>query len=94
MESGPLLYLTGEEIHAGDRVQYKGMFATLVFVSDGETEESTPGYDDYGGLRRGILVCDDDGGKETSGKPDENAFLGESRLNIERPLFKLLVRAT
>jgi RecJ-like exonuclease len=47
------------------------MFATVVFVSDGETEESTPGYDDYGGSGRGIVVCDDDGATETIGEPDE-----------------------
>jgi hypothetical protein len=71
MESGTLLYMTGEEIHAGDRVQYKGTFATVVFVSDGEIEESTPGYDDYGGSGRGIVVCDDDGVTEAIGEPDE-----------------------
>lgn len=71
MESGPLLYLTGEEVHAGDRVQYKGTFATVVFVSDGETEESTPGYDDYSGSSRGVIVCDDDGLTQAIGEPDE-----------------------
>ncbi len=71
MEAGPLQYLNGEEVHAGDRVQYNGIYATVVFVSDGETEEASPGYEDYAGASRGMLVCDDDGRTTVIGEPDE-----------------------
>ena len=71
MESAPLLYMSGEEVHAGDRVQYRAKYATVVFVSDGENEEYATGYDDYGGADRGLIVCDDDGELTTLGEPDE-----------------------
>lgn len=67
----PFQYLTGEEIHAGDRVQYNGTYASVVFVSDGDTEESSPGYDDYSGSSRSIVICDDDGVTTVVGEPDE-----------------------
>jgi hypothetical protein len=70
MDAEPLLYLTGEEVHAGDRVQHKGTYATVVFVSDGETEEFSPGYEDYAGSDRGIVICDDDGEVAALGEPD------------------------
>ncbi len=63
--------MSGEEVHAGDRVQYKGGYATVVFVSNGETEEFAPGYEDFTGSDRGIMVCDDDGGTALIGEPDE-----------------------
>ncbi len=72
MDPDSLHYLSGEEVHAGDRVQYKSNFATVVFVSNGETEEFSPGYEDYAGWQRGILVCDDDGGTAELGEADEN----------------------
>lgn len=76
MDSGPLLYFTGENVHAGDRVQYRGTYATVVFVSDGETEEFAPGYEDYTGSERGIMICDDDGQASFIGEPDEQlAFI-------------------
>ena len=56
MDSEHLAYLTGEEVHAGDRVQYKGTFATVVFVNDGENEEFSPGYEDHAGSDRGHLL--------------------------------------
>jgi hypothetical protein len=56
-----LLYMTGEEVHAGDRVQYGGTPATVVAVSDGEGGQFSPGYEDYSGTDRGIVICDDDG---------------------------------
>jgi hypothetical protein len=71
MDSGPLLYLSGEEVHIGDRVQYSSIYATVVFVSDGETEESAPGYEDYAGSARGMAICDDDGAVSFLGEPDE-----------------------
>jgi hypothetical protein len=71
MDSSPLLYLSGEAVHAGDRVQYCADFATVVFVSDGETDEASPGYEDYSGADRGLVVCDDDGTLTTLGEPDE-----------------------
>lgn len=72
MESEALHYITGEDVHAGDRVQYRGTFATVVFVSDGETEEFASGYEDYTGSERGIVICDDDGDTTTLGDPDES----------------------
>jgi hypothetical protein len=71
MDSGPLQYSTGEEVHAGDRVQYEGTYATIVFMSDGDSEESLPGYEDHSGSRRGVVVCDDDGTITEVGEPDE-----------------------
>ena len=71
MNSGPLQYSSGEEVHAGDRVQYKGTYATVVFISDGENEEFSPGYEDHTGSDRGIMLCDDDGSTSFIGEPDE-----------------------
>ncbi len=71
MVSNPLQYITGEEVHAGDRVQYRGTYANVVFVSNGEEEEFAPGYEDHTGSDRGILVCDDDGSTNFIGEPDE-----------------------
>jgi hypothetical protein len=72
-----LLYVTGEEVHAGDRIQYKGSYATVVFVSDGETEEFAPGYEDYSGAERGVTLVEDDGTVSSIGEPDEMlAFIG------------------
>ena len=45
--------------------------ATVVFVSDGESEEFSPGYGDYAGVERGIVLCDDDGNLKTIGDPEE-----------------------
>lgn len=77
MDSAPLLYMSGEEVHAGDRVQYCAKFATVVFVSDGETCEYSTGYEDYAGADRGLMICDDDGELNTLGEPDEQlVFVG------------------
>ncbi len=70
MDAQPLLYETGEEPHIGDRVQYKGSYATVVFVSDGESEEIAAGYEDYAGAPRGLVICDDDGEVISVGEPD------------------------
>ncbi len=77
MDAARLLYTTGEEVHAGDRVRYRANFARVVFVSDGETYESSHGYEDYAGSDRGVIVCDDDGTIDTLGEPDEQlVFFG------------------
>lgn len=66
-----LLYTSGEEVHAGDRVQFSGLFATVVFVTDGEVEEFVPGYDEFTGTDRGVTLKDDDGELIPVGEPDE-----------------------
>ena len=71
----PMCYSTGEEVHAGDRVQYEGTYATVVFVSDGESEEFSPGYEDLAGAQRGIVLRDDDGATSEIGDPDERLSL-------------------
>jgi len=71
MDSQLLTYMTGEEVHAGDRVQHKGSFATVVVVSDGEHEEFAPGYAEHAGAAPGIMLCDDDGATTSIGYPDE-----------------------
>ena len=52
-------YLNGSEIHAGDRVRYKGESGDIVFVSDGDGGEFLSGYTDYHGCDAGIMFCDD-----------------------------------
>lgn len=64
-------YITGEEVHAGDRVLYNGTYATVVFVSDGSAEEFAPGFESYTGADRGVMICDDDGGTDFVGEPNE-----------------------
>ncbi|HZR20305.1 MAG TPA: hypothetical protein VFE51_23685 [Verrucomicrobiae bacterium] len=71
MNTEPMLYSTGEDVRAGDRVQYDGTFATVVFVSNGESEEFSPGYEDHAGSARGIVLRDDDGGTSDLGEADE-----------------------
>lgn len=70
MEPG-VHYVSGEEVHAGDRVQYDGNYCTVVFVSDGESEEFEPGYEDYTGSERGVMICDDDGATQFIGEPSD-----------------------
>jgi hypothetical protein len=74
MLSEPIHYSSGEEVHAGDRVQYDGTFATIVFVSDGETEEFQPGFEDHSGADRGVVFQDDDGVTTQIGEPDERLY--------------------
>ncbi len=69
--SSLLFYLSGEEVHAGDRIQYNGGYGRVVFVSNGEDEEFAPGFEDYTGSDRGVMICDDDGGTKFVGEPDE-----------------------
>ena len=79
MDATPLLYTTGEEVHAGDRVQYRANYATVVFVSDGENYEYSNGYEDYAGSDRGVMVCDDDGTLNTLGDADDQlVFVGRA----------------
>jgi hypothetical protein len=70
MQTG-LHYVSGEEIHAGDRIQYKGTYGMVVFVSDGNAEEFSSGFEDYVGSERGVMICDDDGATQSIGEPDE-----------------------
>jgi hypothetical protein len=61
MDTEQLRYTSGEEIQLGDRVQLAGTYATVVVVSDGENYQTAPGYEDYAGAERGLMICDDDG---------------------------------
>ena len=72
MDADTLYYASGEEVHAGDRVQHKGTYATVVFVSNGTTEEYLPGYEDQVGADRGVMINDDDGVRTSLGEPDES----------------------
>jgi hypothetical protein len=74
MASG-LYYITGEEVHAGDRVQHGDNYATVVFAGDGTDEEIAPGYEDYTGSDRGVIICDDDGDVRSIGEPDDRLSL-------------------
>jgi hypothetical protein len=77
MNADLLYYTTGEEIQLGDRVQYGGTIATVVVVSDGENYQLAPGYEDYAGAERGLMVCDDDGTRNTITETDERLIFVE-----------------
>ena len=77
MEGEPLRYTTGEEVQLGDRVQHAGGFATVVVVSNGESYETAPGYEDYAGMDRGLTICDDDGELLTVDDTDERLVFFE-----------------
>jgi hypothetical protein len=66
-----LRYSSGEEIQLGDRVQHAGVYATVVVISDGDTYQTAPGYEDYAGVDRGVTICDDDGESRTIDETDE-----------------------
>jgi hypothetical protein len=51
----------GGEIHLGDRVRYKDIFAKVVFVSDGHHGKHAPGFSEFEGTDVVIALCDDDG---------------------------------
>jgi hypothetical protein len=68
-------YFNGDEIHVRDRVRYKGVSGTIVFVTDGDTGEFAPGYEDYYGHEPGLMYCDDDGDLTFLREPDENLEL-------------------
>lgn len=74
MDSAALYYSTGEEIKLGDRVQYQGTYATVVVVSNGDTYELAPGYEDQVGAERGVMICDDDGTRSTLNEGDAQLF--------------------
>lgn len=79
MNTEPVLYSSGEEIHAGDRVLYRGNYGRVVFVTDGDSSEALPGYEDYSGYERGIIISDDDGTIESlSEANDELVFVDRS----------------
>ena len=65
MDAELLHYTSGEEVQLGDRVQFDGTLATVVVVSDGEDCQTAPGYEDYSGAERGLVICDDDGALNT-----------------------------
>jgi hypothetical protein len=65
MDAELLHYTSGEEVQLGDRVQFDGTYATVVVVSDGESYQLAPGYEDYAGVERGVTICDDDGAVTT-----------------------------
>ena len=70
-----LHYPSGDEIHLGDRIQFDGTYATVVALSDGTDGQYSPGYEDWSGMDRGIVICDDDGG--ITSLPD-----GDTRLEL------------
>lgn len=77
MDAELLQYTTGEEIQVGDRVQYGGIFATVVVVSNGDTYEVAPGYEDHAGAGRGLMIRDDDGTLTTIDETDERLTFHE-----------------
>jgi hypothetical protein len=77
MDAELLHYTSGEEVQLGDRVQYRGTFATVVVVSDGENYQLASGYEDYAGAERGLIVCDDDGTLSTLNDTDEGLIFVE-----------------
>ena len=77
MDAELLYYTSGEDVQLGDRVQYRGTFATVVVVSDGETYQLAPGYEDHAGAERGVMICDDDGTLTTLSETDEQLVFAE-----------------
>jgi hypothetical protein len=77
MDAELMQYTSGEGVQVGDRVQYGGVFATVVVVSDGETYQVAPGYEDYAGVERGLMICDDDGTLTTLNETDERLTFEE-----------------
>jgi len=65
-------YITGGEVHAGDRVHYHENGATVAFVSDGNGGEFSSGYTDYLGSEEGIMLRDDDGEHIFLHEPDDD----------------------
>ena len=73
MDAELLHYSSGEDVQLGDRVQFNGAYATVVAISDGENYQLAPGYEDYAGAQRSVIVCDDDG--EVSSLDDSDTRL-------------------
>ncbi len=75
MNSATQRYFNGDEVHIRDRIRYRGVAGTIVFVTDGETGEFAPGYEDYFGHEAGLMFCDDDGDLTFLREPDEELEL-------------------
>jgi hypothetical protein len=75
MDSERVNYSTGDPVHVGDRVQYRGTFAKVVFVTDGDESETWPGYEGYSGYDRGLVICDDDDTTTVLNETDEELVL-------------------
>jgi hypothetical protein len=75
MHSKLLSYSSGQDVQLRDRVEYRGVFATVVFVTDGEDSEWSPGYEGYSGYDRGLVVRDDDGTLTSVQETDEQLVL-------------------
>ncbi len=65
-------YAGGDEVRTGDRVRYRETFARVVFVTDGERCEFSPGYEECRGQEAGIVICDDDGETTVLHEEDPN----------------------
>ncbi len=68
-------YITGEEIHAGDRVHYREQAGNIVFVSDGDSGEFASGYAEYYGHEAGVMFSSDDGELSFLPEPTEDLEL-------------------
>lgn len=68
-------YLTGGEVRAGDRVQYKDVPYRVVFVSDGDGGDFSPGYADYLGHEAGIMLRGEEDVLTFLPEPDEDLEL-------------------
>ncbi len=75
MKSAMQHYFNGDTVHVRDRVRFKGVAATVVFVTDGEEGEFSPGYEDYYGHEAGLMICDDDGDLTFLHEPAEDLEL-------------------
>ncbi len=70
-----VLYLTGDPVCPGDRIQHRGTYGRIVFVTDGDVFQAEPGYDSYAGSERGLMICDDDGSLTFLSEPDDQLEL-------------------
>jgi hypothetical protein len=68
-------YITGDDVHAGDRVRYREQSGTIVFVSDGDAGEFASGYAEYYGHEAGVMFCSDDGELTFLPEPNEDLEL-------------------
>jgi len=66
---------TGGEIRLGDRVSYRGTYATVVVVSDGLHCRHAPGYSEYEGIGEMVVICDDEGMTHSLREVDERLKL-------------------
>jgi plastocyanin len=68
-------YITGAEIHAGDRVRFRETSGNIVFVSDGDSGEFANGYAEYYGHDAGVMFCSDEGELTFFSEPPEDLEL-------------------